>query len=163
MTKNSKRRAAVYLDATILSCLHDNRPALAYPASITRRWWRTERKNFRLYLSSETIAELAAGVYPAKVAALRDARRLELLPRVAALEAIIQRYITAFVMPRDDKGDAAHLAYASFYRMDYLLTWNCNRLANANKEAHIRVVNGRLGLATPRIITPLELFEETSA
>jgi hypothetical protein len=74
---------------------------------------------------------------------------------------IIQRYIAEFVMPQDDKGDAAHLAYASFYRMDYLLTWNCNHLANANKEAHIRAVNGRLGLVTPRIITPLELFWET--
>jgi hypothetical protein len=39
-------------------------------------------------------------------------------------------------------------------------TWNCNHLANANKRKHIRVINGRLGLSTPEIITPLELFKE---
>jgi len=35
-------------------------------------------------------------------------------------------------------------------------TW----LANANKRKHIRVINGRLGLSTPEIVTPLELFNE---
>ena len=34
------------------------------------------------------------------------------------------------------------------------------RLANANKRKHIRVINGRLGLLTPGLITPLELFSE---
>ena len=39
-------------------------------------------------------------------------------------------------MPRVLKGDALHLAYASFYKIDFLLTWNCNHLANANKRQH---------------------------
>jgi hypothetical protein len=65
-------------------------------------------------------------------------------------------------MPRVLKGDALHLAYASFYKIDFLLTWNCNHLANANKRKHIRVINTRLNLAIPEIITPLELFSETT-
>ena len=56
--------------------------------------------------------------------------------------------------------DSVHLAYASYYDIEYLLTWNCNHLANANKRKHIRIINGRLGLSTPEIITPLELFKE---
>ena len=40
-------------------------------------------------------------------------------------------------MPRDSEGDAAHLSMASFYRMDYLLTWNCKHLANIKKKRHI--------------------------
>jgi dTDP-4-amino-4,6-dideoxygalactose transaminase len=56
--------------------------------------------------------------------------------------------------------DALHLAYASFYKIDFLLTWNCNHLANANKRKHIRVINARLNLPTPEIVTPLELFSE---
>jgi hypothetical protein len=63
-------------------------------------------------------------------------------------------------MPKSLLGDAIHLAYASFYRIDFLLTWNCNHLANANKKRHIQVLNDRLGLFTPEIITPMELFEE---
>ncbi len=63
-------------------------------------------------------------------------------------------------MPQDQKGDAIHLAYAPFYKIDFLLTWNCNHLANANKKRHIKIINARLDLFTPEIITPLELFTE---
>jgi len=52
------------------------------------------------------------------------------------------------------------LAYASFYKIDFLLTWNCNHQANASKRQHIRVINARLNLPTPEIVTPLELFSE---
>ncbi len=61
-------------------------------------------------------------------------------------------------MQRSLVGDALHLAYASYFDIQYLLTCNCNHLANANKRKHIRVINARLGLSTPEIVTPLELF-----
>ncbi len=58
-------------------------------------------------------------------------------------------YIENFLMPRGLLGDAIHLAYSSYYKVDFLLTWNCNHLANANKEQHIRIVNNKLNLSTP--------------
>jgi hypothetical protein len=61
-------------------------------------------------------------------------------------------------MPKVAEGDALHLAYASFYKIDFLLTWNCKHLANANKYQHIRIINTRLQLHTPEIVTPLALF-----
>jgi hypothetical protein len=72
---------------------------------------------------------------------------------IEAVEVYVQRY----VMPRDPSGDAAHLGLASFYKCDYLLTWNCLHLANANKAGHIRRVNTILGLHVPQLVTPLEL------
>lgn len=71
---------------------------------------------------------------------------------------IIEAYITRQVMPKDPGGDALHLALASYHRCDYLLTWNCSNLANANKFAHIRRVNAILGLFVPDLVTPLELL-----
>ncbi len=59
------------------------------------------------------------------------------------------------------EGDARHLAFASLYQMNFLLTWNCNHLANGNKKHHIQVINARLQLPVPEILTPLELFKET--
>jgi hypothetical protein len=76
------------------------------------------------------------------------------------LEKIDEFYIDNYVMPRSYVGDAVHLAYASYYNLEYLLTWNCNHLANANKRKHIRIINGRLGLFTPEIVTPMVLFKE---
>jgi hypothetical protein len=71
-------------------------------------------------------------------------------------------YLNNYLMPQTLTGDALHLAYATYYRMDFLLTWNCNHLANANKKQHIRIINARMNLLTPEIVTPLELFTETS-
>ena len=51
---------------------------------------------------------------------------------------------------------------ASYHKCDFLLTWNCQHLANANKFQHIRVINGMLGLHVPSLVTPLELLGEKS-
>ncbi len=63
-------------------------------------------------------------------------------------------------MPDDPVGDALHLAMASYYKCDFLLTWNCRHLANANKFDHIRRINTLLGLFVPALVTPLELLGE---
>jgi len=73
---------------------------------------------------------------------------------------IVEVYIKHKLMPRDPVGDALHLALASYHKCDFLLTWNCKNLANANKFGHIRRINGLLGLYTPNIVTPLELLED---
>ena len=58
-------------------------------------------------------------------------------------------------MPADPGGDALHLALASYHKCDFLVTWNCQHLANANKFGHIRRVNAMLGLFVPALVTPL--------
>ena len=63
-------------------------------------------------------------------------------------------------MPNDPAGDAFHLAAASFHRCDFLVTWNCRHIANANEFGRIRRVNGILGLGNPALVTPLELLNE---
>lgn len=83
---------------------------------------------------------------------------LEYVPQ--DIDEIVEVYIKNFVMPNDSQGDAAHLAMASYHGVDYLLTWNCTHLANAFKFRHIDKVNLRLGLDTPLIVTPEQLFPE---
>jgi hypothetical protein len=71
-------------------------------------------------------------------------------------------YIRHKVMPNDPTGDALHLAIASYHKCDYLLTWNCKHIANANKFEHIKRINMLLGVFMPNLITPLELLGEHS-
>ena len=66
-------------------------------------------------------------------------------------------------MPANPTGDALHLALASYHKCEFLVTWNCVHLANANKFGHIRRVNTMLGLFTPTIATPLELMGDIDA
>lgn len=150
----------VYLDSTIPNHYHDDRLENQAFAVITRKWWDEEKINYSLVTSDYTLIELNRGNYPKKEKVLELIEEIPLLPIVDELEDIAGIYIKEFVMPRGAAGDAFHLACASYYKVDYLLTWNCNHLANANKEQHISIVNLKLGLFTPKIITPLQLFKE---
>lgn len=87
---------------------------------------------------------------------------LDLLEITPAVIDVVDTYIARHVMPADPVGDALHLAVASVHRCDFLVTWNCRHLANANKFGHIRRVNTLLGLYVPTLVTPLELLEEDS-
>lgn len=150
----------VYFDSTIPSYYFDSRESLQYPVKVTKLWWENERNNYDIWISEETIAELSAGNYPNKEKILDFIADLQVLPFDETIVDIAQVYLEHFIMPQMLKGDAIHLAYASYYKIDFLLTWNCNHLANANKKQHIRIVNTRLNIDIPEIITPLELFTE---
>lgn len=74
--------------------------------------------------------------------------------------AIAELYVRHKVMPAPASGDASHLAIASLNEVNYLLTRNLRHLANPNKVGHITVINRRLGLLTPIIVSPEALWSE---
>ena len=153
-------RPRVYLDSTIPSTYFDERDSSRFEIEVTQRWWREESANYEIWISPATTSELRAGKHPHQAKILELADTLPLLPPDAAVDALAQAYIENLVMPRQHLGDAWHLAYATFHRFEFLLTWNCNHLANANKRRHLETINRRLGFETPQIVTPLELFKE---
>jgi len=153
-------KLSVYLDTTIPSYLFDEREELKALIQITQQWWAQERQRFELYISEETLTELNKGNYPNQTAVLGSVAETLILPAHPRIAEIVTDYVDNYLMPREVKADAIHLAYASLYRLDFLLTWNYNHLANANKRRHIQVINSRLGLSIPDIVTPLQLFKE---
>lgn len=100
------------------------------------------------------------GAYDTREACLELLKGLPLLAILPPIAEIVEGYFAHQLMPRDPAGDALHLALASYYRCDFLVTWNCRHLANANKFDHIRRVNGILGIHVPSLVTPLELLED---
>jgi hypothetical protein len=150
----------VYLDSTIPSVYFDERDSIRFEIENTRRWWREESANYELWVSPATTSEVRAGNHPHQAKILELVGALPLLPPDAAVDAMAQACIENLVMPRQHLGDAWHLANATFHGFDFLLTWNCNHLANANKRRHLETINWRLKFETPQIVTPLELFKE---
>ena len=132
--------STVYLDTTIPSYLFDERDSLKLHIDVTKKWWNEERKNFDIWISEETISEITDGDYPRKPEIIQFISEIQILPYEPQIIEIAQIYLENYLMPRVLKGDALHLAYASFYKIDFLLTWNCNHLANANKRKHISLV-----------------------
>jgi len=151
---------SVYLDTTIPSYYYEERPELALRREITRRWWDEEKLDYDVYISEIVVMELNRGDYPHKTEILQLVDELPILETPDEISNIVQVYIGQSLMPRRDLGDAFHLALCSYHKIDFLLTWNCKNLANANKFSHIRLINTQLGLFIPQIITPEQLFRE---
>lgn len=152
----------VYIETTIPSYYHEIRKD---PESITKRqwtreWWDNHRFSYELVISPSVMDELERGDYPTKADTLKLVEGLPLLEVTRDIEDIVAEYLSHKLMPQDPGGDALHLALASYYHCHFLLTWNCEHLANANKFEHIRHVNTLLGLFVPIMTTPYELMYE---
>ncbi len=152
----------VYIETSIPSFYHEIRrePDMIARRQWTRDWWDNHRARYDVVTSVPVIEELEAGDHLKKNECLLLIERVAVLPIAAAIGDIVDTYIQHHLMPKDPKGDALHLALASYHRCQFLLTWNCAHLANANKQEHIRHVNALLGLHVPILTTPLELIGE---
>lgn len=152
----------VYIETTIPSFYHEIRPEpdMVARRNWTRTWWDQERDRFDLVTSDAVIEELENGTFPKQRDALDLLVGVPLLEIDQAIADIVATYAAHHVMPAAPTGDAMHLALASYHRCDFLLTWNCRHLANANKFAHIRHINAKLGLFIPTLVTPLEFLGE---
>lgn len=149
-----------YVETTIPSFYHEERgaPDIVARREWTRRWWAGAPSRYELVTSPAVLEELAEGRPERSAQRLALVRDLPVLAIEPPIVEIVQAYIRHRVMPVDPGGDALHLALASHHRCDFLVTWNCRHLANANKFGHIRRVNVMLGLFVPALVTPLELL-----
>lgn len=155
-------RRRVYIETTIPSFYFEVRsePEMVARRNWTREWWAAASSRDEIVTSEAVLEELGAGDHPRRADCLTLVASLPLLGIESAVAETVEAYIAHQLMPRDPGGDALHLALASHYRCDFLATWNCRHLANANKFDHIRRVNGILGLFVPALVTPLELLGE---
>jgi predicted nucleic acid-binding protein len=157
-------RKTVYIETTVPSFYYEVRtePEMVARRNWTRAWWERCSGAYDVFTSEVALDELGRGDYPHKDEAIALLETALLLPVPEEAAEIVEAYIAHRVMPADPAGDALHLAVASLHKCDFLLTWNCSHLANANKFDHIRRVNTMLGLFTPILATPLELLEKES-
>lgn len=155
-------RRRVYIETTIPSFYFERRTETEIVArrEWTREWWSAANSAgvMEIVTSEAVLAELEQGHFDSREDCLGLLDGLPLVEIEPAVAEIVESYVAHRLMPRDPAGDALHLALASYHRCDFLLTWNCQHLANANKFDHIRRVNTLLGLFVPTLITPLELL-----
>lgn len=152
--------ARAYVETSIPSFFFEARPEPEMVARRmwTRQWWEMAGAHTERVTSLAVIDELNRGKFDSRPDCLALLKDLPVLAAEPAIFEIVEAYIQHRVMPGDPLGDALHLAFASYHRCDFLVTWNCKHLANANKFGHIRRVNSILGLFSPALVTPLELL-----
>ncbi|MDT7542107.1 MAG: hypothetical protein QOE33_2011 [Acidobacteriota bacterium] len=150
----------IYLETTIISYLTArlSRDLIAAAhQQITQEWWSRRRTEFALFISELVIQEASMGD------AAMARKRLEELRSIQRLEVnqdagdLAQRLIVAGALPTKAAIDALHIAVATVHGMDYLLTWNCKHIANAEMQSKVAAISRESGFEPPVICTPEEL------
>ena len=93
-------------------------------------------------------------------------KRLNILQDLCVLELteniqdLGMQFITRSNLPSKASDDAIHIATATVHGLDYLLTWNCKHIANAQIQKKLREICLNFGYNLPTICTPYELMGE---
>lgn len=153
-------KKSVYIETSIVSYLtaRGSRDlVLAARQQLTGEWWDDCRQSFDLFTSPLVLKEASQGDPSAA------ARRMDVLHGIPELElgdevvALAEALMKAGALPEMANEDALHIAIAAVSRMDYLLTWNCRHIDNAQMKPIIRSVCSGQGFVCPEICTPEEL------
>ncbi len=155
-------KPSVYIETTIVSYL-TAKPGrdliIAAHQQITNEWWTDTRPQVECYVSPFVIDEASRGD------AIYAQKRLDKIVGFAVLEVneqiedLAKQYFAALQIPEKAKIDAFHLAIAAWYKMDYVLSWNCKHIASGRVQKTLQETNIRLGVHTPIVCTPEELME----
>jgi hypothetical protein len=125
---------------------------------ITQEWWEKRQPLYDLYVSLIVLDEAKAGDPEAakkRLQSITDVPVLELTPEALALA---KSFIEPGAIPKKAEEDALHIAVATVNGMDFLLTWNCKHIANAEIQKRIRTISQDHGYEAPMICTPEELM-----
>jgi predicted nucleic acid-binding protein len=154
-------KETVYIETSILGYLtarSTENLIVAANIKITQDWWNIRRSSFMLYASEIVEDEAAMGD-----TAIAD-QRLNLLQSLIFLDLteeaveLAQEFLKHSNLPPKASNDALHMALASVYGLNYLLTWNCKHMANAQIQRKLSQISSGLGYDLPVICTPYELM-----
>ncbi len=150
----------VYIETSIIGYLTArSSDAIVFLArqQLTRQWWNEERAKYTLVSSQLVLDEANAGDPVAAEERLVHVAALPLLdiqhPGVAVLA---DRLVAKHLLPEKAMADARHVAVSTVFGVDYLLTWNCKHIANAETLPGIYKVLRDSGYEPPLIVTPEE-------
>ena len=153
----------VYLETSVISLLAA-KPSqdliTAGNQQTTRDWWRLRRAQFFCVASTEVMRECSEGDPQEAVKRRAILTELTILPFSPEADRRMKALLATRILPPKAQADAAHLAIAAAAGVDYLLTWNCRHLANAQILTRLEKAAQHLGWTLPKVCTPAELMGE---
>lgn len=156
-------KVKLYLETTIPSYLtaQPSRDLIvAAHQQITHEWWEKRRHNFEIFISQFVIDEAEQVDKEASLRRLKILSEFDLLDITDDVTDLASTILDAGVISQKAVTDAAHIAIATVHNIQFLLTWNCTHLANAEISIGIRSVCKSKGYECPIICTPEELMGE---
>ncbi len=158
-------KPTVYIESSVISYLTgrvSSTLTVAAHQQITQKWWDKHRGNYDLYISSSVTREIRGGDPVAAKARLEAVAGIASVDITKDLNDVVRCLVSGGAVPKKAFEDAMHIALSATNGIDYLLTWNCRHIANANTRRSIEMALQKMGYICPIICTPLELLGESN-
>lgn len=154
-------RETVYIETSIIGYLtarSSKNLIIAANIEITRDWWENCHNNFDLYISQIVVDEISRGDIEMVNQRLEVIRDYPLLEVTEAVDDLASEFMAKSNLPPKAADDAIHIAVATVNNLDYLLTWNCKHIANAQIQKKLGEICSNLDYKLPIICTPYEFM-----
>ena len=151
----------VYIETSVIGYLTARATknlVIAGNIETTRDWWQNRRNDFVLYISQVVLDEVAKGDAEIALKRLEIIDGLPLVELNQSVRHLSAQFLMRSNLPPKAADDAVHIAAATVHGLDYLLTWNCKHIANAQIQRKLAEISLDLGYELPVICTPYELL-----
>ncbi len=154
-------KSTVYIETTIPSFLTawpSNNLVVAGKQEVTRQWWKKRKAKYHLYASQYVLDEASRGDEAAASKRMEALNEIDLLEVDEEVIRLVRVIMTTGLIPSKAETDAGHIAVSARHGIDFMITWNCTHIANAEILGRINYVVSEVGYFLPTICTPDELF-----
>lgn len=155
-------KPTVYIETSVISYFAakpSTDPLSLAKQHITTMWWERALPKVNAHISPFVLKEIRAGNPDAAAERIQACKMFPLLEETHELTMLAKTYLSEIKFPERAQADVLHIACATIYKMNFLLTWNCSHIANAFVRRKIEEINFQKDYGTTVICTPEELLE----
>lgn len=157
------KKPLVYLETSFISYLTARvsaNPDIARKQAATRRWWEECAPYCNLVVSDAVLKEAGKGDPDPVTRRMAVAATLPVVETTDEVLQLARLLLEAHAIPPDSTTDAVHVAAATIYKADILLSWNCRHIANSSALPKTYRTILEAGYDCPVIATPEQRLEE---
>jgi len=157
------KKSSVYIESSVVSYFTNPISSdiiTAGKQQTTRIWWETVLPKMKPYVSDYVFREIQKGDSKKAEARRQAVASIELLDETPLVVELAKTYLKKLPIPRKSELDAYHLAIATAFKIDFLVSWNCKHIANIFMIRPIQKINDGFNLSTPLICIPTVMIED---
>jgi len=149
------RKLKLYLDTSVIS--HLDQPEKPVEREHTHLFWeQLKQGKYEVYISPLVIEELERCNEPKLSTLLGYLAQIDyhLLESNDDVVDLSYKYLQQNILKKKSRDDCVHIAYASVYECDAVVSWNMSHLVNVKTESGVRIVNAAEGYREMRLHIP---------
>lgn len=152
-----RKKLVLYLDATI--------PNYVFNDHVPEKQWASKRLfeevgqgNFTVLTSPVLFEEIDSAPEPKRTSMLNLIKGFRMLEQNSQVELLAEDYVAKEIIPPKNLNDARHIAFASFYSLDVVVSYNFEHIVRVQTIDGVMAVNLLHGYSTPKIVIPEEVI-----